>query len=123
MRWRRSPGQDSGIEDRRGARGGMSGGRIAGGTGRARIGRLSVALLVVFLGGGGGRAFDIGPDLEPFPTAPAAQDSNVVQEGQDPLKEFVGFVITDVNDAWTAIFASAGRQYERTRLVLFTSGV
>jgi predicted metalloprotease len=82
-----------------------------------------VALLVVLLGGGGGRAFDIGPDLEPFPTAPAAQDSNVVQEGQEPLKEFVGFVIADVNQAWTGIFASAGRRYEPTRVVLFTRGV
>ena len=123
MRWRRSPGQDSGIEDRRGARGGMSGGRIAGGLGGAGMVGLIVALLVVFLGGGGGRAFDIGPDLEPFPTAPAAQDSTVVQEGQDPLKEFVAFVVTDVNNAWTAIFASAGQQYEPTRLVVFTAGV
>lgn len=128
MRWRRSPGPSSGIEDRRGSGGGggfggrIPGGRVGGGIGGAGIIGVIVALLVVFLGGGGGRAFDIGNAIEPFPEAPAATE-NVVDDGPDPTAEFVAFVVDDVQRAWDQIFAAAGQRYEPTTLVLFTGGV
>ena len=46
---------------------GIPGGRIGGGIGGAGIVGMIVALLVVFLGGGGGRAFDLGPRARPLP--------------------------------------------------------
>jgi predicted metalloprotease len=127
MRWRRAPGDSTDLRDRRGGGGrggfgGIPGGRVGGGIGGAGILGVIVALLVVFLGGGGGRAFDVGPSLDPFPAAPAAED-NVVDDGPDPLKEFVAFVIRDVNDSWVVAFGAAGRTYERTQVVLFRNAV
>jgi predicted metalloprotease len=129
MRWRRSPGDASGIEDRRrsgGARGGMiPGGRIGGGIGGLGIVGVIVVLLVTFLGGGGGSAFDVGPSLDPFqPAAPASEDA--LAEGPDPdseLRDFVAFVVNDVQTSWDEAFRRAGRDYEVTTLVLFTGGV
>ncbi len=126
MRWRRSPGGSSGIEDRRGAGGGFGGripgGRIGGGIGGAGIVGVIVALLVVFLGGGGGRAFDVGDALEPLPAAPDAA-GNVVDDGPDQTRDFVAFVVNDVQTAWDQIFRAGGEQYQPTRLVLFTGVV
>ena len=127
MRWRRSPGDSSGIEDRRRSGGGgmIPGGKIGGGIGGAGIVGVIVALLVVFLGGGGGGGFEIGPSLDPFqPAAPAAQD--VVEGGPDPeadLRDFVAFVVSDVQNSWDEQFRTAGRQYDTTTLVLFRGNV
>jgi len=128
MRWRRSPGSDSGIEDRRRSGGGggrIPGGKIGGGVGGAGIVGVIVALLVIFLGGGGGQSFDIGPSLDPFqPSAPAAED--VVEAGPDPesdLRDFVAFVVNDVQNSWDEAFRTAGQQYDTTTLVLFSGGV
>jgi predicted metalloprotease len=90
MRWRRGTGGGQ-IEDRRGAS--------------------PIAL------GGGGSASGGGP-LEGLPEMPAAQG----QTGPDPdaeLKDFVGFVVQDVQASWTRSFANADKQYEPTTLVLF----
>jgi hypothetical protein len=125
MRWRRSPGGGSGIEDRRrsGGGGGMiPGGRIGGGIGGVGIVGVIVALLVVFLGGGGGRAFDIGPSLDPYPTAPAAIE-DALDDGPDELRDFAAFVVDDVQVTWDEIFREAGQRYEPTTLVLFTGAV
>ncbi len=129
MRWRRTPGSGSGIEDRRASGGGgfgrMPGGRIGGGIGGAGIIGVIVALLVVFLGGGGSRAFDVGPSLDTFePAAPATE--NTIEDGPDPeseLRDFVAFVVNDVQNSWDQAFQRAGRAYEPTTLVLFRGGV
>ena len=76
---------------------------------------LVVLLLFYLLGGGGGA--DAGP-LDPLPQMPGAQG----QTGPDPdaqLKDFVSFVVQDVQSSWTTTFANAGKQYQPTKLVLF----
>ena len=108
MRWRRGTGGGQ-IEDRRGA------GPVALGGGAGAIG-LVVLLLFYLLGGGGGSGG--GGPLEGLPELPAAQG----QTGPDPdaeLKDFVGFVVQDVQRSWTTAFANSDKQYEPTRLVLF----
>jgi predicted metalloprotease len=107
MRWRRGTGGGQ-IEDRRGA------GPIALGGGAGGLG-LVVLLLFYLLGGGGGAS---GGPLEGLPELPAAQG----ETGPDPdaeLKDFVGFVVQDVQRSWTTAFANANKQYEPTKLVLF----
>jgi uncharacterized protein len=108
MRWRRGTGGGQ-IEDRRGA------GPIALGGGAGGIGL--IVLLLFYLLGGGGSAEGGGP-LERLPELPAAQG----ETGPDPdaeLKDFAGFVVQDVQESWQTSFASAGRQYQPTKLVLF----
>jgi uncharacterized protein len=109
VRWRRGTGGGQ-IEDRRGASPIALGGGAAGGIGL-------VVLLLFYLLGGGGSASGGGP-LEGLPELPAAQG----QTGPDPdaeLKDFVGFVVQDVQQSWTTAFANSNKQYEPTRLVLF----
>jgi predicted metalloprotease len=108
MRWRRGTGGGQ-IEDRRGA------GPVALGGGVGGLG-LVVLLLFYLLGGGGGGSG--GGPLEGLPELPAAQG----QTGPDPdaeLKDFVGFVVQDVQRSWTTAFANSDKPYEPTRLVLF----
>jgi uncharacterized protein len=107
VRWRRGRGGDQ-IEDRRGAS------PVALGGGAGGLG-LVVLLLFYLLGGGGGSSS--GP-LDGFPEMPAAQG----QTGPDPdaeLKDFVGFVVDDVQQSWTRAFANADKPYEPTTLVIF----
>jgi predicted metalloprotease len=107
MRWRRGSGGDQ-IEDRRGAS------PIALGGGAGGLG-LVVLLLFYLLGGGGGAS--AGP-LDPLPEMPAARGP----AGPDPdaeLKDFVAFVVHDVQSSWTRTFANAEKPYEPTKLVLF----
>ena len=76
-----------------------------------------VVLLLFYLLGGGGDASGGGP-LDNLPELPAAQG----QTGPDPdaeLKDFVGFVVQDVQQSWTTAFANGDRPYEPTKLVLF----
>lgn len=107
MRWRRGTGGGQ-IEDRRGAS------PVALGGGAGGIG-LIVLVLFYLLGGGNGSGE--GP-LEQLPQLPPAQG----QAGPDPdaeLKDFVSFVVQDVQGSWTTAFANSDKQYEPTTLVLF----
>jgi uncharacterized protein len=107
VRWRRGTGEGQ-IEDRRGASPVALGGGVGG------LG-LVVLLLFYLLGGGGGA--DAGP-LDPLPQMPEAQG----QAGPGPdaeLKDFVSFVVQDVQSSWTTTFSNAGKQYQPTKLVLF----
>src|SRR3712207_1579329 len=116
MRWRRGVGGDQ-IEDRRGRRGGMA---LPVGGGLGGIG-VVVTLLVLLLGGGGGGGFGVDPGVGPFNQFPAAGEP--LDPASDPdanLREFVGFVVDDVQDSWARAFAEANQRYEPTTLVLFT---
>jgi uncharacterized protein len=108
VRWRRGRGGDQ-IEDRRGAS------PVALGGGAGGLG-LVVLLLFYLLGGGGGSGG--GGPLEGLPQMPAARG----ETGPDPdaeLKDFVGFVVDDVQQSWTRTFANSDKPYEPTTLVIF----
>jgi predicted metalloprotease len=76
---------------------------------------IGIVLAVLFftgvLGGGGSSS---GAGSAVAPTVRGAPDPDA------RLVDFVGFVVDDVQDFWRNDFASAGRRYETTKLVLFT---
>ena len=105
----------------------MSGGRGMGipiGVGGGGVGLvvlIAYVLLNALSGGGGGASID--PRLDPFPQAAPATGT---QQGPDPdatLKDFVGFVVDDVQKHWQQEFQRAGKTYEPTKLVLFSDSV
>ena len=121
MRWDRGH-QSSDVEDRRGF-------GPAGGGGGGLIGLLFMLFrwfglpglvigILIFVGlswcggsgGGGGQGL----------SDEQAAQTNV---GDEELASFTGFVLDDVQHAWTQIFAAQGKRYEKARLVLFTGRV
>ena len=128
MKWRRSSGGD-GVEDLRGTgggRGGLTPGRVGGGVGGLGIVGVIIVLLVTVLGGGGVGGFNPDASLDGLPQQPAATDGSFDASAPDPdadLRDFVTFVVGDVQDSWEEAFQRAGERYERTTLRLFTGGV
>ena len=116
MKWRRGVGSGQ-IEDRRGQGGGfgLPGGMLgAGGGGLGIVGLLLVLFLSGVFGGGGGGFNPPGFDgTLPTGTTRTAPDPDA------RLKDFVSFVVADVQAAWTDAFQQAGKTYEPTKLVLF----
>ena len=102
------------------------GGKMAGG-GLGLLGLLLVVLLGGNLlgGGGGGGGFGIDPGTGAFGPAPESGERGL-DGAPDPdaqLKDFVTFVVEDVQASWQEQFAAAGQRYEVTTLVLFEDGV
>jgi len=106
----------------------MGGGKMAGGG----LGLLGLILALVLgggnlLGGGGGGGFGIDPGTGAFGATPQSGGGGRGLDGApDPdaqLKEFVTFVVEDVQASWQEQFAAAGQQYQVTTLVLFEDGV
>lgn len=117
MRW--TPGGPSAdLEDERGSSGG--GGGIGGV--HIGIGGFIVLLLLslvfhrnffALLGGGGAPA-----------GAPAGQTAPVNSSPEENKEvQFVSFVLDDVQNTWTQIFAQNGQQYRHAKLVLFRDAV
>lgn len=137
MRWRKSGTGNDQIEDRRaqsssgsGGLGGLGGMRLPGG-GKGGLGGLGiigviVAVVVMLMsrGGSGGLGFDL-PQLDAIAPTPAAQGGGIASDlaDEDNLRDFVGFVVEDVQDSWQTAFSKSGLTYEPTRLVLFRNGV
>jgi uncharacterized protein len=132
MKWR--PGKRSAdMEDRRGAGGGFGGGggmpipmgRLGGGG----IGTIIVLVIFYFVflkGGGGGGGFDIPDPTSSFPQVPASgAGENSVPGSPDEEREFqfVDFVQGDAQDFWTQQFQSAGKPYQRAKVVIFRNQV
>jgi predicted metalloprotease len=105
------------VEDRRG----VPGGGMAVGGGLGVVG-LIVVVLMNLLGGGGGAGYDVNSGLNQFPAGQqqggAPLDQNASQADQDLAR-----VVTHVQRTWDEKFQQAGRQYEKTQIVLFTQGV
>ncbi|MDB5529072.1 MAG: flagellar biosynthesis protein FlgM [Devosia sp.] len=140
MKWQGRE-RSSNIEDRRGQTGGGLGGlgggsnpfgRGGGGmrlpTGRSGGGIGGVIGIVVVLGliwaltgqnpidiltGGSGTSS----------TATSSPARPLPQAGQDELADFVGVVIKETEDLWTAQFKAAGEVYTPPKVVLFTDSV
>ena len=114
MKW--TPGSsDQDVEDRRDEGGGGIGGSGIGGAhigigGLLLLGVLSfvfkVDLISPFIGGGGA------------PVTSSAPDPGRTQAEQ-PTKEFITFVLNDVQTQWERILPTAGAQYHHAKLVLF----
>jgi uncharacterized protein len=122
VRWRKVG--RGGVIDRRGAGGRGLGVPLGGGVGG--LGLIGVVLAILFssgvLGGGGGTGIDVGPRFDPFGGAPSAQSGERLPGAPDPdarLRDFVDFVVDNVQRSWAQSFQEAGRRYEPTKLVLF----
>jgi uncharacterized protein len=133
MKWRGRKGGGQ-IEDRRGQGGGigMGGGMpfpIPIGKGGGGIGMILIVLLFVFvlprcLGSDGG-GFGIDPGTNPFPQAPNAGPGSGMSDAPptDEQGKFVRFVLGNVEETWTKLFADSGKTYDPTTVVLFTNAV
>jgi predicted metalloprotease len=117
MEW--TPGDmSSDVEDRRDDSGGGGGGGFGGGG--LGIGGVLVLLVVGLITGhnylgalfsGGGSQQPTQRMAAPSPRAPAA--------GEDRDAHLISYVLDDVQQQWTQIFAKQGKQYRHAKLVLF----
>ena len=111
MRWE-GRRESQNVEDRRGMRFGRAGG--------IGLGTIVLALVAAYFG--------VDPSVVLQGTQPSVQEqqgeqvpyNETAEEAQK--RKFVLVVLADTEDAWTALFAAAGRTYEKPKLVLF-SGV
>ena len=127
MKWQREHQSDD-VIDRRGSSGG--GGSLGSiGMGKIGAGGLGgiIAIIAAILGFnavGGGSSGDggLGDIFGQMQAAPAGQGSELDQAPppQDDQAAFMGYVLDDVQDMWTDLFAASGDEYQRAKLVLFT---
>jgi len=81
-----------------------------------------IVLLLIFggfpgLGGGGGAPLD---PLQPIEQPAPGSATGTTDE--DTTKEFVVFLVTDIQNQWETLFRQSGEQYQRTKLEIFTGG-
>ncbi|HET8621929.1 MAG TPA: neutral zinc metallopeptidase [Gemmatimonadales bacterium] len=119
MRWRPG-GRSSNLDDLRSSTGGR-GLRVGGGLG---LGGIAIVLVIGLLTGqnplqilgslvgGAGGAVETG--------APPSQEELTAEE---PMVQFVSFVLDDAQKVWQQVFARSGEQYTDARLVLFRDAV
>lgn len=108
MRLGRSRRSDN-VEDRRGAR------MPLGGGGKIGIGTVVLVLAALYFG--------VDPNIVlQQVAAPTAVESGPASAPpqDDAAAQFIALVLGDTEEAWQGLFASAGRQYEEPKLVLFS---
>ena len=123
MRWTPA-GRSPNLEDRRGQSAGRfpfpGGLRIGGGLGLGGI-LLLVVLSVIFKTD----FLSLLTTGEGLPTGgdPSAPARPVDDPAEEPMVEFVSFVLDDAQATWARLLAQAGTPYEDTRLVLFRDAI
>lgn len=112
MKWK-SGRRSENVDDRRGLGGGGVG--LKGGG----IGVAVVALIAMYFG------VDPSVILQSVlqQSLPGAASGRVPTPEENTLADFVSVVLADTEDTWSAVFAAAGRQYEKPVLVLFSGAV
>ena len=92
------------------------------GAGGGGLGLLALVAYLLISGLGGGGGLSIGPGVAPFPATPepTGRALSPNEDSDRRLKEFVTFVVTDVQNTWETLFEQSGQAYQRTTLVLFT---
>ena len=138
MKWQGRE-RSSNIEDRRGQTGGGPGGGLGGSpfgrggggmrlpTGRSGGGIGGLIGIVVVLGIiwalTGQNPIDMltGGNSGTSTSSASAPARPLPQAGQDELADFVGVVIKETEDLWSAKFQSAGEVYTPPKVVLFTN--
>ena len=149
MKWK--PGKSNPrLDDRRGQGGGGGGGFgfpsgggggglpiPSGGGGKMGVGTILIVIVLFFVirgcgggdGGGGGTGFDIPglptdqtqvpPSQDPSAETPAPAEGEATDKG----RQFVEFVLTDLETFWTQQFDGSGKQLQLAGLVLFSDAV
>jgi predicted metalloprotease len=118
MRWRPG-GRSSNLDDLRGRTGGR-GLRVGGGLG---LGGIAIVLVIGLLTGQNPLQI-LGSLAEGAGTVetgtPPSQEELAAEE---PMVQFVSFVLDDAQNTWQQLFARRGEQYQDARLVLFRDAV
>src|SRR5690349_17663280 len=128
MKWTPGSGNSGDVEDQRGRMPSGRAPRVGAAGGGVGVVVIIIYLLVSALGGGGsggGPAFNI-PDSGGFGSSVQAGENDSGSAGaEDPLpaskdpdknvRDFSAFVVGDVQDTWTQIFADSGKQYRRAK--------
>ncbi len=117
------------VEDRRGA--GGRGGRRVGGRGAAiggGGGLIVVLALLLQMCAGGGDGSGFGLDTQtPFDGSSGAIDTGgpgtTVVDPDGDTKDFMQFLMFDIQDTWDIYFDEAGQNYQATTLVIFEDAV
>lgn len=118
MRLRVDNPDASQVIDRRG----VPGGRVAVGGGLGVIG-LIAAILFNVLTGGDGSGFDVNSGLNQFPDQAQQGSPMPKTAAQEAERKNIETIVNHVQQTWTDIFASSGKQYQKAQLVLFTDAV
>lgn len=113
MRWKGRE-QSGNVEDRRGA---GTGGLVIGGG----VGTVVLVAAYLLLGGDPAQLFQMLGQTQVTTQAPAG--SGQTTAAGDEGREFVGVVLKDTEDVWSALFAAEGRAYEPPHVVLFSGAV
>jgi predicted metalloprotease len=108
MRWS-AGGRSSNIEDRRGSGGGFGGPIGIGG------GIITLILALIF---GPGIVSDSGQNTSGGEVGLTPADS----AREEPMVQFVSFVLDDVQSSWSSSFQKAGGDFRPAKMVLFRDG-
>jgi predicted metalloprotease len=96
----------------------MPGGKLALG-GLGGCGTIVLIVLALLFGADPRQLFEQLPGSD----GGGVQTSRPINQQEEELKQFVGVVLAETEDAWTDIFRQVGRQYRKPTLVLFTDRV